>query len=275
MSSEIVFCQVDAFTDDPFRGNPAAVVFLEQDPPDAWMQAVGNEMNLSETAFLRRRPDGEYGLRWFTPLREVDLCGHATLGSAHAIWESGAVPGDRAIGFHTRSGRLEARRRGEWIEMDFPSVPVAATPPPPGLLDALGAPALFVGVNRMDYLVEIESADAVLKLAPDLGRLAAVDARGTIVTARADGGGIDFVSRFFAPRFGVPEDPVTGSAHCALAPYWAAKLGKASMVGHQLSRRGGIVRVEARGDRVTLGGQAVTVLRGTLAASAVTADAPA
>ncbi|MGE5176589.1 MAG: PhzF family phenazine biosynthesis protein, partial [Hyphomicrobiales bacterium] len=199
MSHEIVCWQVDAFTDEPFRGNPAAVVFLEHDAPEAWMQSVGNEMNLAETAFLRKRPDGEYDLRWFTPVREVDLCGHATLGSAHALWESGRLPADATAAFHTRSGRLTAVRRGEWIEMDFPAVPVAAAPPPSDLLESLGAPARFVGVNKMDYLVELESEAAVRGLEPDLGRLARVEARGTIVTARGAGEGTDFVSRFFVP----------------------------------------------------------------------------
>ncbi|HEX7078899.1 MAG TPA: PhzF family phenazine biosynthesis protein [Candidatus Eisenbacteria bacterium] len=262
--AELACWQVDAFTEEPFGGNPAAVVLLEHDPPEAWMQAVGAEMNLSETAFVRSRPDGEYGLRWFTPAAEVALCGHATLASAHMLWESGALAAGRAAVFHTKSGRLAASRNGVWIEMDFPALPVEEAPAPSGLLDALGAKARFVGKTRMDCLVELESEAAVRSLTPDFARLAAAEARGIIVTARSEREGADFVSRFFAPAVGIAEDPVTGSAHCALAPYWQARLGRAAMVGRQVSARGGIVRVEVRGDRVALGGRAVTVLRGTL-----------
>ena len=255
--------QVDAFTAVPYRGNPAAVLVLEGERDEGWMQDVAREMNLAETAFLRRRGDA-WGLRWFTPVREVDLCGHATLASAHVLWETGRLGAEEAARFDTRSGRLGARRAGEWIELDFPLEPPAPADPPAGLLEALGVRAVAVGRNRMDYLVEVAAEADVRSADPDITRLRGVEARGVIVTARADGGDHDFVSRFFAPRVGVDEDPVTGSAHCALAPWWAERLGKQEMVGYQASARGGTVRVRVSGDRVLLGGQAVTVLRGEL-----------
>ena len=258
--------QVDAFTDRPFAGNPAAVCILPAAADPAWMQDVAREMNLAETAFLVRQRDG-YDLRWFTPAVEVDLCGHATLASAHVLWEnSDLAPGAQAR-FQTKSGVLTADRRGAWIELDFPATPAAPAPTPNGLIEALGAQPRFVGRSRFDYLVEVESEATVRGLAPDLGALGRVQARGVIVTSRTDGKSTyDFVSRFFAPQSGVPEDPVTGSAHCALAPYWSAKLGKPELVGYQASARGGVVRVRVQGDRVLLGGQAVTVLRGELTA---------
>jgi PhzF family phenazine biosynthesis protein len=256
--------QVDAFADRPFTGNPAAVCILAAPGDEGWMQDVAGEMNLSETAFLHPEEDG-WRLRWFTPEVEVDLCGHATLAAAHVLWEDGHLDAGETARFHTRSGVLTARRAGEWIELDFPAKPILDGPAPEGLDDALGVAPLFVGRSHFDVLVELSSEAEVRALKPDLGRLGAVEARGVIVTARADGGGgYDFVSRFFAPRAGVNEDPVTGSAHCVLAPFWAARLGRDEMVGFQASRRGGIVRVRAEGDRVRLGGQAVTVLRGEL-----------
>jgi PhzF family phenazine biosynthesis protein len=256
---------VDAFADGPFTGNPAAVCLLAEPREDAWMQDVAREMNLSETAFLRRRPDG-FTLRWFTPVVEVDLCGHATLASAHVLWESGELPAGETARFHSRSGPLAAVRRDGRIEMDFPSKPESPAPVPEGLLEALGAAAVHVGRNVFDYLVEVESEDVVRRLRPDSSRIARLPVRGVIVTARAaaPGAGYDFVSRFFAPAAGVAEDPVTGSAHCALAPYWAAKLGRDRLVGRQLSARGGTVHVRVAGDRVMLGGNAVTVMRGEL-----------
>lgn len=223
-------------------------------------------MNLSETAFLLREGDG-YRLRWFTPQAEVDLCGHATLASAHVLWEEGLAPGDAALRFLTRSGLLTARRVDGWIEMDFPAEPATSVEPPAELLRALGVKPRYVGKNRFDYLVEVESADAVRALRPDLALLRTVPARGVNVTSAGNRQGRDFVSRFFAPQLGVDEDPVTGSAYCCLGPYWQARLGKASLVGHQVSARGGIVRVTVRGDRVLLGGQAVTVLRGEIITS--------
>lgn len=255
--------QVDAFADRPFAGNPAAVCILQGPREERWMQDVAAEMNLSETAFLHPRDDG-WSLRWFTPTVEVDLCGHATLASAHVLWQDGLLARDAEARFHTRSGLLTATRDGDWIRMDFPANPADEAPVPDGLEQALGARALFAGRSRFDWLVEVESEDVVRALAPDLGRLAAVQARGVIVTARSSGGAYDFVSRFFAPQSGVAEDPVTGSAHCALAPFWARRLGRDALTGYQASRRGGIVQVQVRGDRVVLGGQAVTVMRGAL-----------
>jgi predicted PhzF superfamily epimerase YddE/YHI9 len=257
--------QVDAFTDRPFAGNPAAVCLLPAPADPQWMQDVAREMNLAETAFLVRRSDG-FDLRWFTPTVEVALCGHATLASAHVLWEDGHLPPDGQARFHTKSGVLTAERRGAWIELDFPATPAEPALAPDGMVAAVGVTPRFVGRSRFDYLLEVASEQTVRDLRPDVGALAAVDARGVIVTSRAGDGPYDFVSRFFAPRAGVPEDPVTGSAHCALAPYWSGKLGKPELVGFQASARGGTVRVRLAGDRVKLGGQAVTVLRGSLTA---------
>lgn len=257
--------QVDAFADRPFTGNPAAVCVLDEPRDDAWMQAVAMEMNLSETAFLHRRGD-DWDLRWFTPAVELDLCGHATLASAHVLWRDGLLASDAEARFHTRSGLLTARWDGEWIWMDFPAKPSRPADAPEGLARALGAEPTYVGRSQFDLLVELGSEAAVRALDPDLTLLKQVEARGIIVTAPAEGGEYDFVSRFFGPRVGVPEDPVTGSAHCVLAPYWAGKLGRDVLTGYQASPRGGIVRVQVNGDRVILGGRAVTVLRGTLEA---------
>jgi PhzF family phenazine biosynthesis protein len=254
---------VDAFADAPFSGNPAAVCMLPGHRPDSWHQALAGEMNLAETAFLSRK-EGDFGLRWFTPRVEVDLCGHATLASAHFLWESGRLQRTSAANFHTRSGLLTAESDGDWIVLDFPATPPTEAVPPDGLEQALGATPVWTGRSRFDVLVVLDNAETVRSLSPDLARLNAVDARGVIVTAESDRRGIDFVSRFFAPRVGVPEDPVTGSAHCALAPYWAARLGRQTLTGHQASARGGMVRVETRGDRVMLAGRARTVVRGEL-----------
>lgn len=256
--------QVDAFADRAFTGNPAAVCILTAPREEGWMRDVAAEMNLSETAFLHPE-EGGWRLRWFTPEVEVDLCGHATLAAAHVLWEDAHLPSGEVARFHTRSGLLTASRAGEWIELDFPAKPILDAPAPEGLAAALGVEPVYAGRSHFDVLVEVASEAEVRALNPDLARLAAVEARGVIVTARAEGGaGHDFVSRFFAPRVGVPEDPVTGSAHCVLAPYWAAKLGRDELAGFQASRRGGTVRVRAAGDRVYLGGRAVTVLRGDL-----------
>ena len=259
----LAIIQVDAFTDKPFAGNPAAVCILPAPHDEGWMQHVAQEMNLSETAFLVRQHDG-YDLRWFTPAVEVALCGHATVASAHVLWEDHHLAPDQQARFHTKSGLLTARRRDGWIELDFPATPAAPAEPPPGLVEALGVQPRSVGRSRFDYLLEVESELAVRRAAPDFVALARVDARGVIVTSRASTPGFDFVSRFFAPRAGVNEDPVTGSAHCTLAPFWAARLGKPELVAYQASPRGGVVRVRSQGDRVILGGQAVTVLRGEL-----------
>jgi PhzF family phenazine biosynthesis protein len=254
---------VDAFTDRAFSGNPAAVCMLSEPAEAAWMQAVAAELNLSETAFVRA--DGAaFALRWFTPATEVDLCGHATLASAHVLWQSGALGKDSPALFDTSSGRLTAARDGDWIVMDFPAEPATESRAPERLAAALGAEPVWCGRNRMDVVAELDSEDAVRRLAPDMGRLAAIETRGVIVTAAARAADGDYVLRFFGPRAGVPEDPVTGSAHCALAPYWAARLGRDSLVGVQLSKRGGVVRVEARGPRVSLAGRAVSVWRGEL-----------
>ena len=227
------------------------------------MQSVAREMNLSETAFLLRQGDG-YQLRWFTPALEVDLCGHATLASAHALWEQGCLQPDEQARFFTRSGLLTARRIGDWIEMDFPATPEEATPAPEGLIDALGASAKYVGKSIFDYIVELESEETVRGLKPDFTALEKIPVRGVIVTSRA--ADYDFVSRFFAPVSGINEDPVTGSAHCSLGPFWRSRLNKTEFVAYQASARGGVVRVRLEGDRVMLGGQAVTVLRGELLA---------
>ena len=255
--------QVDAFADHPFGGNPAAVCVLPAARDAAWMQDVAREMNLAETAFLHPENEG-YRLRWFTPAVEVALCGHATLASAHVLWEDGLLPRDRQARFHTQSGLLTAERHDSWIELDFPATPPAPVAPPAGLSAGLRAAPAWVGRSTFDYLVELDSEDAVRALKPDLAALERIDTRGVIVTSRATTAGYDFVSRFFAPRAGVPEDPVTGSAHCALAPFWAGRLGRTAMTGYQASTRGGVVRVRLAGDRVVLGGQAVTVLRGEL-----------
>ena len=256
--------QVDAFAERPFTGNPAAVCVLPAPRDEAWMRNVAMEMNLSETAFLHPE-DGGYRLRWFTPAVEVALCGHATLASAHVLWETGALEPGAEARFQTQSGLLTCRRDGGWIWMDFPAKPEEASGPIAGLAEALGVEPVYVGRSHFDVIVAVASEDEVRRAEPDIRALRAVQARGVIVTARAAGDGYDFVSRFFAPNAGVDEDPVTGSAHCVLAPYWAARLGRDELTGYQASRRGGTVRVRAAGDRVHLGGQAVTVLRGELA----------
>jgi PhzF family phenazine biosynthesis protein len=252
--------QIDAFTSEPFRGNPAAVCLLDAERPDAWMQNVAAEMNLSETAFLLPRDDG-YSLRWFTPAVEVALCGHATLASAHALWEEKRLA---YVEFHTKSGLLTATRTGDLIELDFPATLESPAEAPEGLLESLGvANPVYVGRNRFDYLVEVASEDEVRALDPDHSRLRKIQVRGVIVTSGSRD--YDFVSRFFAPGSGIDEDPVTGSAHCCLTPYWSAKLGKTAMTAFQASQRGGVIRVRLDGDRVKLGGNAVTVMRGELA----------
>jgi PhzF family phenazine biosynthesis protein len=255
--------QVDAFTHQPFRGNPAGVCLLPEPASDQWMSRVAAEMNLSETAFLVRQPEG-FNLRWFTPAAEVDLCGHATLASAHTLWEIGVLAAGETARFHTRSGLLSAEKHGEWIEMDFPAKPEEPADPPPGLLEAIGAPVKYVGRNQFDYILELADEAAVRSLEPNISRLAQTPARGVIVTSRATSAEFDFVSRFFAPAVGVPEDPVTGSAHCCLAPFWSQRLGKKEFNAYQASSRGGVVRCRLAGERVFLGGQAVTVLRGEL-----------
>jgi PhzF family phenazine biosynthesis protein len=255
--------QVDAFTDKPFAGNPAAVCILTEPRDAGWMQRVAAEMNLAETAFLLQQDD-VFNLRWFTPTIEVDLCGHATLASAHVLWEAGFLKPNQPARFSTRSGLLTCERKGDWIEMDFPAEPEEQTAAPPGLETALGVAAKYVGKNRFDYLVEVDSEDTVRNLKPDMISLEKIPTRGFIVTSRAGSPGYDFVSRFFAPRAGIAEDPVTGSSHCCLGPFWKSRLHKDEFVAYQASPRGGVVRVRVAGDRVYLGGQAVTVLGGQL-----------
>jgi PhzF family phenazine biosynthesis protein len=257
---------VDAFTETLFRGNPAAVCLLEAFRDDRWMQNVAREMNLSETAFLLRRNDG-LSLRWFTPETEVELCGHATLASAHVLWEEGLLPHSEPARFHTRSGLLTARRQDGWIEMDFPAEPQQQAIAPRELTAALGVIPVHAGKNRLDdWLVEIESETALRALTPDFTLLRSVPMRGVMVTARSLSKGYDFVSRFFAPRIGINEDPVTGSAHCCLGPYWQKRLGRYSFYAEQASPRGGTVHVRVSGDRVILSGKAVTAMRGALLA---------
>jgi len=266
MATGLPVFQIDAFTAAAFGGNPAAVVFLDGPADPAWMQHVAQEMNLAETAFAY--PEAEaYRLRWFTPGAEVELCGHATLATAHALWETGRLPRATTARFQTLSGLLTARWDDGWIELDFPATPAAATEPPAGLLDALGlTTARWVGRSRFDAVVELESAAAVRALAPDFVALGRVPVRGVAVTALSDEPGCDFVSRFFAPAVAIDEDPVTGSAHSALTPYWAGKLGRDAFVAKQVSARGGVLRLELAGDRVKIAGQAVTVLEGQLLA---------
>jgi PhzF family phenazine biosynthesis protein len=255
--------QVDAFTDKPFSGNPAAVCILEAAREDTWMQNVAREMNLSETAFLLKRPDG-CDLRWFTPEIEVDLCGHATLASAHVLWEDKLVRSDEDVRFHTRSGVLTCKLKDRWIGMDFPAVPEKPVVPPNELITALGVIPVYAGKNRFDYLVEIESETVLRGLSPDFSLLKTVPMRGVMVTAQSIQKEYDFISRFFAPRVGINEDPVTGSAHCCLGPYWQKKLKRYQLNAYQASARGGEVRVCIVGDRVMLSGKAVTVMRGEL-----------
>lgn len=265
MTRSIPILQVDAFTSEPFSGNPAAVCVLDGARDARWMQNVAREMNLAETAFLRRRADG-FDLRWFTPTVEVDLCGHATLASAHALWETGELPPAEQARFHTRSGLLTATPRGDWIELDFPVTPAEPAGAPPDLIEAIGVPARTIAKSQFDYLVEIDDEGTLRGLQPDLQRLRTVPARGVIVTSRGSTAEVDFVSRFFAPQSGIDEDPVTGSAHCCLAHFWSQRLGKERFLAHQVSARGGVLRVRLAGERVLIAGQAVTVLRGELAA---------
>jgi PhzF family phenazine biosynthesis protein len=261
---------VDAFTDRPFAGNPAGVCLLQDAADPDWMQRVAAEMKHSETAFVRPIEDAgaDFELRWFTPMTEIALCGHATLGSAHALYETGTVAPDRPIRFRTlKSGVLTVTRDGDGtLSMDFPSVPAEPADAPEALAEALGVPVVRTGRNAQnDWVTEVADETTVRKAAPDMAALAEIDARGVIVTAAADPGQEhDFVSRFFGARVlrGDGEDPVTGSAHCALAPYWAERFGRDTLTGYQASERGGYVHVALRGDRVTLSGRAVTVLDG-------------
>jgi PhzF family phenazine biosynthesis protein len=256
---------VDAFTDEAFRGNPAVVCFMDEARDAAWMQRVAREMNQSETAFLSPAREG-FDLRWFTPAVEVDLCGHATLASAHALWESGRLPRGEAARFHTKSGLLTAAARDGWIEMDFPRTDAEGVPSPPGLAEALGIRPGYVGRSAYDLLVELPDEAAVRGVKPDFAALGRLGGRGVMVTSRASTPGVDFVSRFFAPAAGINEDPVTGSAHSCLTPFWAERLSRDALVAHQLSPRGGVLRLKLAGRRVLIAGQGVTVMRGELVA---------
>jgi predicted PhzF superfamily epimerase YddE/YHI9 len=251
---------VDAFADRPFAGNPAAVCVSNEPPDGSWMQTLATELNLPATAFVWPHAGG-FGLRWFTAVAELALCGHGTLAAAHALFELGEAAG--SVTFQTAAARLQARQSGELIELDFPLEASSAAAAPPALLRAIGQAPKNVERNRLDYLVELESEQAVREFQPDLAALREVDTRGLIVTARGSGD-VDFVSRYFAPRFGLDEDHVTGSAHCCLGPYWQRRLGMAALVGRQLSRRGGIVHVQIDAERARLGGRAVTVAQGHL-----------
>jgi PhzF family phenazine biosynthesis protein len=262
--------QVDSFTTKPFAGNPAGACLLPKPASEAWMQALAREMNLSETAFLVQRQQGDgFDLRWFTPAVEVDLCGHATLASAHILWEAGILGVNQPARFHTRSGILTCARQGDWISMDFPATPAKETAAPEGLAFALGVTPRYVGASRFDYLVEVDTEATVRNLKPDFARLVKLPVRGVMVTSKASTPGFDFVSRFFAPQVGINEDPVTGSAHCTLTPYWSNLLDKDSLTAYQASARGGVVKVRLNGDRVVLSGQAVTVFTGQLSNVAI------
>ena len=252
---------VDAFTERPFSGNPAAVCILPAWKEDGWLQAVAAEMNLSETAFLVQQP-GHWDLRWFTPKVEVDLCGHATLASAHVLWHQGLAGATEQIRFSTKSGILKASLTGDDIELDFPLKPEQPAEAPAGLLEALGVQARYVGRSQFDFLVEVDSEAVLRKMTPDFMKLATVQVSGIIVTSRAADPRFDFISRFFAPAAGIDEDPVTGSAHCCLADFWRKRLGKSEFVAFQASARGGVVKVRVEGDRAFLGGRAVIVAKG-------------
>jgi PhzF family phenazine biosynthesis protein len=258
--------QVDAFTDEPFQGNPAGVCLVRWPVEAAWMQHVAAEMNLAETAFPWPEGDG-FRLRWFTPKVEVKLCGHATLATAHILWEQGLLPPDREARFQTLSGLLTARRDGDLIELDFPARPPLPNAPDwtDTVVGALGIKPVFVGMSAEDVIFEAADEETVRGLQPDLATLRTVPARGVIVTARSSGGRFDFISRFFAPAVGVDEDPVTGSSHTVLVPYWAKKLGRTSFTAYQASARGGVLHLKLAGDRVKIAGHAVTVIRGELA----------
>lgn len=256
--------QVDAFTDRPFAGNPAGVCLIQSAHDDMWMLNVAREMNLSETAFVLKQEDG-FGLRWFTPQTEVKLCGHATLATAHVLFELDIVKPGEEIRFHTLSDLLTATKRGQWIELDFPARRLEAAGAPPELLSALGVKPQYVAANQGRYLIQVDSETTVRGLKPDFARLRSMPGRCVIVTSRSDLPEYDFVSRYFAPWIGIDEDPATGSAHCYLATFWSKQLGKNEFTARQLSARGGVLRVRLDGERVHLGGQAVTVLRGELA----------
>ncbi len=256
--------QVDAFADEPFQGNPACVCLMDRQKPDSWLQSVASEMNLSETAFVWPT-DELFHLRWFTPVAEVELCGHATLAASHVLWLAGRLDAKQAAVFQSLSGKLTARKIGDRIEMDFPSNRPVEVSAPDGMLESLGiVNPVFVGFGASDVVVQVESESIVKQLQPDFRALRNVDVRGVAVTAVSESREFDFVSRFFAPRFGIDEDPVTGSAHTMLAPYWSEILGKTELRAFQASTRGGCISVRVDGKRVFLGGHAKTIFSGAL-----------
>ncbi|KKO54429.1 PhzF family phenazine biosynthesis protein [Paenibacillus sp. DMB20] len=253
----------DAFTDQPYHGNPARVCIMQAAKPDSWMQHIAAEMNLSETAFLLEQGDS-YRLRWFTPKAEVDLCGHATLASAHILWEKG-LTNEAEIRFTTKSGLLTASKQKDgWICLNFPLEPESPCIPPQALIDGLGTDYVYIGKNRMDYLVELESEEMVRNLTPDFNLWKSVEARGVIVTSKSGREGVDFVSRCFYPAVGVNEDPVTGSAHCCLGPYWQKRMNRNELTAKQISARTGTLKLKVNPERIDIMGQAVTTLSGTL-----------
>ena len=265
-----IIWQVDAFANEAFKGNPAGVCVLNEPAPEGWMQNVAMELNLPETAFVWPEGAGsDMRIRWFNPQSEVELCGHATLAAAHVLFEQGAFSPESEICFLSLSGELAARRlAGGWLELDFPATPPEEGPPPEGLAEAMGMEPVWAGMSRFDCLLLAGSAAMVRSLQPDFTALLDVDARGVIVTAPSGEPGLDFISRYFSPTLGINEDPVTGRAHCCLAPFWAERLGKRRMTGYQASPRGGTVRLRLGLGRVYMAGQAVTVLKSEMLAPA-------
>lgn len=255
--------QVDAFTTEAFGGNPAAVCILEEEKEDSWLQNLASEMNLSETAFLYSQEEG-YNLRWFTPQTEIDLCGHATLASAHVLWETDRLEEEEIAKFQTHSGLLKAEKNAGWIELDFPAQTEEEVQPPAELIEALEVEPEYVGRSKFDYLIEVENEGIISDLSPNFSLLCQVETRGVIVTSRSKSDKYDFASRFFAPGIGVNEDPATGSSHCCLGPFWQKKLGKDELLACQLSDRGGSLKVEVNNNRVHLGGKAATIFAGQL-----------
>jgi PhzF family phenazine biosynthesis protein len=266
ITMDVKIYQVDAFTSKPFHGNPAAVCIMEEPRDETWMQDIAREMNLSETAFLHKEEDS-YRLRWFTPETEVALCGHATLASAHVLWETDLLGPQEQARFTTLSGLLKAKQKGEEIELDFPATIAEPEDDVKGLREGLGVTPLYIGKTNFFYLVEVGSEMEVRDLKPDFNKLKSMPASAIIVTSVAETEGYDFVSRCFAPNVGIDEDPVTGSAHCCLGPFWSERFGKDELVAYQASERGGTLRTRVESDRVFIGGRAVTILRGVLVSS--------
>ena len=257
--------QVDAFADKPFSGNPAAVCLMTEDKPDQWLQNVAAEMNLSETAFVWRLADAEgFRLRWFTPTMEVDLCGHATLATAHSLWQSGWLAEDDQAVFESRSGKLTATKKDDHIYLNFPATPAVDSPLPDDLKAAIDVQPIHTGKSREDFLIVVATADEVRNVNVDFQQMAKAESRGVILTAKSDDAQFDFISRFFGPAVGIDEDPVTGSAHCCLAPFWSKRLGKDELVAFQASQRGGTLKLKVEGERIHIGGTAQTVSKGEL-----------